>query len=558
VTPTPDALDGLVQAFQAGAWSDLEARAIAITQEWPQAAIGWKALGLALLRMGRAAQALPPLDRARVVTPDDAELYSYAGDALVELGQRERALACYQAGVQVQPSAETHNRIGRLLFDLERFADAERHFACASALQPAAAPYHMNRGAALRQLDRVDDAEASFRDALALAPDDANAHYNFGNILRDGDKLDDAEQAYRRAIALEPSRVDAMANLAQTLADLGRAEEASALCRAAIERRADYALAHWNKSLIDLRLSNFAEGWRGYEWRWRYSGFPTPRRTLRAPLWLGEEPLAGRTIAVAWEQGLGDTIQFCRYLPMLAEKGARVLFAPQGVLRGLMTGLAGKVELVSLEDLVEGRCQYDYQLPLLSLPLAFATDVGTIPASVPYLRAEPDRVARWRGKIGEHGFKIGICWQGRPGKDDRGRAFQLASFAGIARLPGVRLISLHKGAGEAQLDGLPEGMVVEVPGDSFDSGPDAFLDSAAIMQSLDLVITSDTAVAHLAGALGVRTWVALKAVADWRWMMQGQHSPWYPTMRLFRQSMRGDWSTVFAEIERALELSNPG
>jgi hypothetical protein len=185
----------------------------------------------------------------------------------------------------------------------------------------------------------------------------------------------------------------------------------------------------------------------------------------------------------------------------------------------------------------------------MSLPLAFGTDGTSIPGEVPYLRAEPDRAARWRERVGERGFKIGICWQGRPGKEDRGRSFPLAALAGVARLAGVRLISLHQGDGSAQLSGLPAGMRVETLGEDFDAGPDAFLDTAAVMTLCDLVVTSDTAIAHLAGALGITTWLALMALPDWRWLLDRSDTPWYPTMRLFRQKTRGEWEPVFREIE---------
>lgn len=265
--PPQAALDGVVQAFRAGAWPDLEARAIAITQVWPQVAIGWKALGLALVRGGKASDALAPLKRALELSPNDAEPHLYLGDALRGLGQLDAAGSSYDSAVRLRPSAETHNRIGSLFFEKGMFGEAEAHFFRASALQPQAPQFHMNRGTALRHLSKLDDAEASFRRAVSLGPRDAQAHYNLGNLLRDADRLAEAEEPYRRAIAIDPDHVQAMTNLAQTLADLGHAEEALELCRAVIERRPDHALAHWNKSLIDLRLGNFAEGW--YEWRWR-------------------------------------------------------------------------------------------------------------------------------------------------------------------------------------------------------------------------------------------------------------------------------------------------
>lgn len=547
--PPQAALDGLVNAFRAGAWSDLEARALAITEAWPEAAVGWKALGLALMQSGRTTAAVTPLEQALKLTPDDAELHFHLAEAQRRLGRLDQAVASYQATVRLRPTADAHNNLGGLLFAMKEFAGAAMHFGEASALQPEVPHHHTNHGIALRHLGKIDEAEASFRRALALDGDDPNSLYNFANLLRDDGRLEQAEEPYRRAITLAPGHVKAMVNLAQTLADLGRSTEALELQRAAIVRHPDHALPRANKGLIDLRLGNFREGWRAYEWRWRDETFPTPNRNLPQPLWLGEEPIAGKTIAVHWEQGLGDTIQFCRYLPMLAATGARVLFAPQDELHALMAGLAGEVELVELRQLVDGQRQYDYQVPLLSLPLAFRTEAGSIPAAVPYLRAEPDRIARWRAGLGDHGFRIGICWQGRSGKADHGRSFPLACFAGFARLPGVRLISLHKGEGEAQLASLPDGMTVEALGDSFDAGPGAFLDTAAVMTLCHLVVTSDTAVAHLAGALGVRTWVALKAVPDWRWMLDRPDTPWYPSVRLFRQTVRGEWESVFREIE---------
>ena len=215
-----------------------------------------------------------------------------------------------------------------------------------------------------------------------------------------------------------------------------------------------------------------------------------------------------------------------------------------------MKSLAGNFSLVDLSDRT---LQYDYHVPLLSLPLAFDTDLARIPANIPYLAAEADRANYWKMRVGTHGFKIGICWQGNIGHLDRGRSFPLSLFFDISQLPDVRLISLHKGEGLSQLDRLPTGMHVESFGNDFDFGIDSFLDSAALASICDVVITSDTAIAHLSGALGTRTWIALKSVADWRWMVGRSDSPWYPNTRLFRQTVRGDWGTVFCDIQRHVE-----
>ncbi|MGE4079463.1 MAG: DUF6165 family protein [Reyranella sp.] len=552
--PTAAEIGTLQRAFEAGSFTDLERAALPLTEAYPQSALAWKALGLALVATARPQEALPVLDRSLALRADDPEVYAYQGDAFRRLGDTARAEASYRHVIALQPAAAAgaHLELGKLLFAQDRFAEAEGHFRRVTEAQPALAEAHSSLGTTLRHLGRLDEAEGCFREAVARDPGNTHHHYNLGNLLRDADRPVEAEAPYRRALELDADNRLAMNNLAETLVERGRFAEALDLLRAAIARHPDYATAHWNKSLLDLRLGNFAEGWRGYEWRWRYEGFPTPRRDLPRPLWLGEESVDGKTVAVPWEQGLGDTIHFCRYLPLLEARGARVLFAPQRPLRGLMKGLPGSVELIDLGDLIEGRVTYDFQVPLISLPLALGTASDSIPNGVPYLRADPARVERWRDRIGGHGFKVGICWQGNTGALDRGRSFPVTCFAGIARLPGVRLISLHKGEGLEQLSNLPNGLHVETPGDGFDAGPDAFVDTAAVMTHCDLVITSDTAVAHLAGALGIRTWVALKAVPDWRWQDDRTDSPWYPTLRLFRQSSRGDWQPVFREIEAEL------
>lgn len=552
--PSADEIGALQRAFQARSFTDLERAARPLTEAYPQSALAWKALGLALVATARAEEALPALERSITLKADDPEVYAYQADAFRRLGRAVQAEASYRHAVALQPGGSgAHFELGKLLFAQDRFDEAEGHFRRVIEGQPAHADAHSCLGTTLRQLGRIDEAEGCFRQAQSLDPDNTIHPYNLGNLLRDAERLEDAEAPYRRALALDPVNRLALNNLSETFLERGRFAEALDLLQQAIAFHPDYATAHWNKSLIDLRLGNFAEGWRSYEWRWRYEGFPTPRRDLPQPLWLGEEPVDGKTVAVPWEQGLGDTIQFCRYLPMLEARGARVLFAPQPRLRGLMKGLPGTVELVDLGDLVDGSVTFDFQAPLISLPLAFATTIDSIPGTVPYLRADPARVERWRSRIGGHGFKIGICWQGNPGRFDRGRSFPVSCFAGIARLPGIRLISLHKGEGLEQLsslpEGLPDGLRVETLGDDFDAGPDAFLDSAAVMMLCDLVITSDTAVAHLAGALGVTTWIALRFAPDWRWQVDRTDSPWYPTVRLFRQRSRGDWQPVFRDIE---------
>jgi hypothetical protein len=319
---------------------------------------------------------------------------------------------------------------------------------------------------------------------------------------------------------------------------LGRPREALLSCEKAIDLRDDFAAAYAHAGLICLQMGLFERGWQLSEWREQ----PITARNLTSQRWRGEDDLHGLEFLATSEQGLGDTIQFCRYATLLVARGAQVTLAVQPALRGLLSSLGPDIQIVPDSDIP---AEIDRYCPLMSLPGAFQTTVETIPATTPYLFAEPGRVSRWRDRLGLKGFKIGICWQGSTLPASVGRSFPLEMLLPISSIAGVRLVSLQKGPGTEQLRLLPAGMAVEVLGTSFDAGPNAFLDTAAVMESLDLIITCDTSIAHLAGALGRPTWIALKHAPDWRWMLDRDDSPWYPSVRLFRQKHRGEWGDVF-------------
>jgi len=558
------------------------ARAIALE---PRHALAHANRGNSLKELRRFDEALASYDQAIALDPASAESHYNRGNALRGLERFEEAVADYDRAIALRPSfAEAHYNRAVSLGDLDRPEEAVAGYDRVIELKPLYAEAHYNRGAALQRLDRPEEALASFERTLAVKPEYAEAHSNLGNVLKGMGRLDEAMARYDRAIAIKPAFADAHYNRGVVLGELQRLDEALAAYDRAIGISPELAVAHnnrgetlkalmrldealesydraaalrpgygdalCNRSLVMLMQGRYREGWPMYEWRWKRRSSPLPARHFVQPLWTGAQDVAGKTVLLHAEQGLGDTIHFVRYAKLVQRAGARVILEVPKALMPLMRSAAGVDQLLP----IGGRPpSFDLHCPLLSLPQAFGTDLSSVPAEVPYLGVSEERKDRWRRHIGGEGFRIAIGWQGNPaGKVDIGRSFPVRLFDGISKVPGVRLISLQKNAGVEQLGDLPAGMAVETLPDDFDAGDGAFLDSAAVMGCVDLVITSDTALTHLAGALGVRTWLPLKHVPDWRWLLDRSDSPWYPHHRLFRQRRRDDWSVVFREMESAL------
>lgn len=421
---------------------------------------------------------------------------------------------------------------------------------------PRNAPTLGRKGAVLWGLKRFEESLRAFDAAAAFAPGDGEQHYGRGTALQALDRLEEALPAYDRALMLMPHHIKAVNNRAAVLLELGRPREAVAAYDRAVALSPETALFQLSRGMANLLQGRFAEGWPDYEKR---DGIASREAPVPAdvPLWRGQS-LAGKRLLLQAEQGLGDTIQFSRYAPLARAMGAEVVLQVHARLKRLLADSLEGIAVIGAADAVPA-C--DFRLMLMSMPARLGTEAATIPAPGRYLKAEPARVARWRARLGEAGFKIAIAWQGEKswqGEDkpsDKGRSFPLGLFAGLAALPGVRLISLQKNEGTEQLAALPAGMRVESLGEDFDAGEDGFLDSVAVMEVCDLTITSDTAIAHLAGALDRPAWVALKKVPDWRWLLGRDDSPWYPSLRLFRQQRRGDWQGVFAAMEKALRAT---
>jgi len=410
-----------------------------------------------------------------------------------------------------------------------------------------------NLGITLKALNRFIEALDFYDKTIELQPDYAEAYYNRGIVLFELNRYDEAVSSYINAISLKNDYVEAIYNLGTVQNELMLTEDAIINYEKAIALQSEHIRAHQSKSLLLLLLGRFDEGLPEYEWRWLSDEInnSVSASAFKNKLWSGNELLKNKTIFLWSEQGLGDTIQFCRYATLIKSQGAKVILGVEKSLINLFSGLEGYDLIMNKKDFIPA---FDYQCPLTSLPLAFKMTLETIPNQVPYLNLNINKQLFWRNHIGEHGFKIAICWQGSTHAVDKGRSFPVSLFEGLAKIAGVRLISLQKNEGVEQLDTLPAGMRVERLPEGFDNGENAFLDSAAVMKCVDLVITSDTALTHLAGALGVKTWLPLKYVPDWRWMLNRNDSPWYPNHQLFRQTTRDEWTSVFAEMENEVKI----
>jgi tetratricopeptide (TPR) repeat protein len=502
--------------------------------------------GLILRGLRRPEEALASFDKALAIKPDHADALNNRGNALRDLKRPAEALASYDKALAIRPDyAEALYNRGDALKDLKRPAEAVGSYDKALAIKPDYADALNNRGVALTDLKRPAEALASYDKALAIKPDYADALNNRGNALKDLKRPEEALASYDKVLAIKADHADALNNRGNALKDLKRPAEALASYDKALAIRPDYVEALYNRGSTVLLMGDFPAGWSGYEQRW-YRRDASPRTFIAPnPVWKGED-IQGKHIVVYEEQGLGDTIHFSRFLTRLSSLGASVTFLVRSSMHRLLQPFASTIRLT--DKPLQGE-SFDFQCALLSLPAAFGTTLETVPSDIPYLIAEALLVAHWRQRIGGHGFKIGICWQGNPAaKIDFGRSVPLRCFHPIAAIPGVRLISIQKHHGLDQLSDLPSGMTIENLGAEFDSGPDAFVDTAAVMSCLDLIITSDTSVAHLAGALGRPVWVVLKYVPDWRWMLDRSDSPWYPTMKLYRQTVRDDWTGVFDRV----------
>jgi tetratricopeptide (TPR) repeat protein len=551
----------------------------------PQAAQGHCAVANTLRALGRLEEAAAHFGEAVRLRPGYPEAHHNLADTLFLLEKFDEAVVHYQQALLHKPHhPESHCNLANALYHLGKLPDAVEHSREALRLRPDYAEAHNNLANALLSQGKPDEALGHCREALRLRPHFAEAHNNLGNVMAELGKSAEAIGCFRAALHIRPGFAEACNNLGNALALEDHVEEAIRWCQEAVRLKPTFAQAyanlgqirvqqssfaeaqlcfdqalrldpgrahaHFNQALLWLLQGNWAKGWLEYEWRWQTKDFP--QLTWRQPRWDGSPQLSqGQTLLVLAEQGLGDTIQFVRYLPQVQHRGVRVILQCQPPLVRLLSDVQGIDQVVAQGSPLP---PVDAYVPLLSLPAIFGTMPESVPATVPYLRADPTLVEHWRLQLAPlRGFKVGIAWQGNPTyRGDRQRSISLAQFARLAGVKGVQLLSLQKGPGTDQLRDLAGRFPVIDLSCRLDETSEPFMDTAALMMNLDLVICSDTAVAHLAGALGVTVWVALPLVPDWRWLLQRPDSPWYPTMRLFRQRRQGNWDDVFELMAQAL------
>lgn len=506
-------------------------------------------LGTAWLALRRHAEATQAFSEALALQPDMGEAAFNRGNAQQRIGRTAEALDDYRLAARLRPAlAPAQAALGRAALVAGLDAEAAAALERLVALDPADADGWNLLGVARHRQGDVELALASYDRALALSPGHADAWNNRGNALHDRRDLEGALQAFERALAEREQFPEAVANRGMALQELGRREEARSQFDQALALRPGYREALQRRAALNLLEGRLREGWADYE-----AGHAQAQQALlppgAPPFWQGED-LRGRSLLLREPNGIGDTLQFFRFVPHLLGRGARLAFHGPRSLSWMLRPWADGVRL--LEDVAGER--FDYQCWLWSLPHYLGIhDPAQLASTLPALRAEPERASHWRKQLDSGAFNVGLCWQGNPRrKIDAARSIPLREFAPLSKVPGVRLLSLQKDHGLDQLDALPLGMHVQVL-DHFDEGPDAFADSVALMESLDLVVTADTSLAHVAGAMGRPTWMALNASPDWRWMLERGDSPWYPSVRLFRQERPGSWGPVFEAMAAALE-----
>ncbi len=507
-------------------------------------------LGNAYHQSSRFSDALECYRLAIELRPDQATTYFNLAGTLRQIKRLDEAKACIERSLQLNSNySRAYQRLGEILSDQANFDGALRAYQTAIELNPRDSQSHTASGVILRKHGRLEEAVSSYQAALAIEPNSAEALTSLGNAFSDQGNLVDAVECHRRSLAIKPGCAIAWSNFGQVLQQNGELDESLECYRKAIALDSNCSKARFNRSLVLLLKGDLERGFEEFEWRWKDS---CPAREFSCPLWDGS-PLEGKTILLHAEQGLGDTIQFIRYARRIQQMGPhQVIVECQPALVPLLKCCQGIDLLIPRGEVLPG---FDAHAPLMSLPRILKTSLQDIPSETHYLKAKAELVVHWKQVLEPiREVRVGIVWQGSAlHPKDKIRSISLRHFEGLSQLPGVKLLSLQKGLGTEQLAEV--GFSPMDFSGKMDQAAGPFMDTAAILENLDLVIACDSAIVHLAGALGVPTWIVLNTQPDWRWMIDRNDSPWYPSVRLFRQSQPKDWAEVFLRIQQSLTLA---
>lgn len=504
--------------------------------------------GVEFLKRKQLHAAIACFDSAIAIDPKNGDAHFNRGVALHELLRPKSAIESYNKAIAAKPEdAEAHFNRGLALQELGQLDAAILSYDKAIAIRPDYNKAYCNRGVALKGLKQLDAAIASYNKAIALKPDSAEAYCNRGVALKERRRLDTAITSFNKAIAINPSYAEAYFNRGIVLQELGFLESAVADYDHAIHFKPDYADAQWNKSTALLLSGNYEKGWKLYEWRWKKTNFPSPKRDFSKPVWLGDIPLRDKTILLHSEQGLGDTIQFCRYADLLSKQGARVILEAPSILASLLETLEGVSRVVTKGSPLPS---FDYHTPLMSLPLAFGTNLDSIPSPQRYLKSNVEKSAYWSRRLGEKTKpRIGLVWSSAsPFTGDSSRSIALSQFMKILPKENCEFICLQKEINDIDKELLESLTNINFFGNELND----FSDTAALIDCVDLVVSTCTSVPHLSCALGKPTWIMLSYAPDWRWLLEKTDSPWYHSARLYRQKSPGDWQSVIESVKNDL------
>ena len=514
--------------------------------------------GVVLKSLKRTTEALSSYAEAIALEPKYVDAFNNLGILLMDLGHSQQGVDSFDLAIALDPqNAEALNNRGNALNDLKRFEEALLSFDLAIAIKPDYAEAYSNRGNSLKWLMRLEESMASYDTAISLNDKLAEAYNGRGVLLQECGKLEEALECVEKAIALGENYADAVGNRANVLSEMRRFDQAFEGYESVIKDSPTNLRARWNRGLLCLLLGNYKAGWPLYENRWEKE-LCGIKRDLQSPEWLGEGVLEGKTVLLYAEQGLGDVIQFCRYASLVKKLAARVVLEVYPPLMGLLQGLDGVDELVEVGKPLP---DFDYHCPLLSLPLAFRTELHNIPSPTPYLRADPLRASHWAKRLSGHkGLKVGVVWNGgfRPNKPElwgvnQRRNIELAAFAAALSEVDVDFFCLQKGdPAESEIRGSEGIFWPKNNFYNFASELSDFSDTAALIANLDLVISVDTSTAHVAAAMGKTTWILNRFDTCWRWLLDRQDSPWYDSVRLYRQDETRDWGPVLWRVAKDL------